>query len=168
MHLSTATLLAALATAVSAAQNSRTFAVNHFYGNGPLTQGRMDPIVNPGVAAGHHHTIQGGSSFGLTVTDTQLQSSACTSSLIKNDKSNYWTPSLFFQDPKDGLFTPVPLFYMNVYYLYVSRTPFSGDALLNFPTASNQPTIRSRHSLKDFAWWLATFPSARLPRLAAS
>ena len=117
MLFTTATLLAALAMSASAGKSSRTFAVNHFYGKGPLTVGRMDPIVSPGVPSGHHHTIQGGSNFALTMTDTQLLSSTCTSSLVKNDKSNYWTPSLFFQDPKDGTFTPVPMFYMNVYYL---------------------------------------------------
>jgi hypothetical protein len=117
MLFTTATLLAALAMSASAAKNSRTFAVNHFYGNGPLTVGRMDPIVAPGGPSSHHHTIQGGSNFALTMTDTQLLSSKCTSSLVKNDMSNYWTPSLFFQDPKDGTFTPVPMFYMNVYYL---------------------------------------------------
>jgi hypothetical protein len=117
MFFTTATLLAVLATSASAAKAGRTFAVNHFYGKGPLTAGRMDPIISPGVPSGHHHTIQGGSNFALTMTDTQLLTSTCTSSLVKNDKSNYWTPSLFFQDPKDGSFTPVPMFYMNVYYL---------------------------------------------------
>jgi hypothetical protein len=117
MLFTTATLLAALATSASAAQAGRTFAVNHFYGKGPLTVGRADPIISPGVPSSHHHTIQGGSAFALSMTDDQLLSSTCTSSLVKNDKSNYWYPSLFFQDPTDGSFTPVPLFYMNVYYL---------------------------------------------------
>jgi hypothetical protein len=105
-----------MAMAVSA-KDKRTFAVNHFYGKGPLTVGCMDPIISPGVPSGHHHTIQGGSNFALTMTDTQLLSSTCTFFLVKIDKSNYWTSSLFFQDPNDGTFTPVPMFYMNVYYL---------------------------------------------------
>lgn len=117
MLFTTATLLATLAMSASAQKTGRTFAVNHFYGNGPLTVGRMDPIVSPGGPSGHHHTIQGGSNFALTMTDTQLLSSSCTSALVKNDNSNYWTPSLFFQDPQTGEFTPVPMFYMNVYYL---------------------------------------------------
>jgi hypothetical protein len=117
MLFTTATLLATMAMSASAAKSARTFAVNRFYGKAPLTTGRADPIVSPGVPSGHHHTIQGGSAFALTMTDNQLLSSACTSSLVKNDKSNYWYPSLFFQDPNDGSFTPVPLFYQNVYYL---------------------------------------------------
>jgi hypothetical protein len=82
----------------------------------------MDPIISPGGPSGHHHTIQGGSNFALTMTDTQLLSSRCTSALVKNDNSNYWTPSLFSQDPKDGSLTPVPIFYINVYYLCVFKT----------------------------------------------
>jgi hypothetical protein len=113
-----AALLAAL-FAFAAAKDSRTFAVNHFYGKGALTVGRMDPIVNPGVPSGHVHTIQGGSSFALTMNDTTALSSQCTSSLIKNDKSNYWVPQLYFQDPNTGVFSIVPLFYANIYYLYV-------------------------------------------------
>jgi hypothetical protein len=113
---------AAMAVSGVMAKDGRTFAVMHFYGNGPLTAGRMDPIISPGTASGHHHTIQGGSNFGISMTDTQLLTSSCTSARIKNDKSNYWTPSLFFQDPKDGTFTPVPMFYMNVYYLYAMNT----------------------------------------------
>ena len=31
--------------------------------------------------------------------------------------TRYWTPKLYFQDPTNGSFTDVPLFYMNVYYL---------------------------------------------------
>ncbi|QSZ29784.1 hypothetical protein DSL72_004301 [Monilinia vaccinii-corymbosi] len=109
---------AASATAYSA--NQRTFAVNHFYGQGPLLTARVDPIVNPGKPAGHVHTIQGGSAFAMTMEDnTALNDSNCTSSIVKNDKSNYWTPSLYFVDPKDPTnITAVPLFYMNVYYFF--------------------------------------------------
>lgn len=109
---STATLLAALMASVSAATTGRTFAVNHFYGVGPLTEGRMDPIVSPGVTSAHAHTIQGGSNFALTMSDTTLLDSTCTSSLIKNDKSVYWTPKMYFQDSTNGSFIEVPMFYM--------------------------------------------------------
>ncbi|RDW56584.1 hypothetical protein BP5796_13049 [Coleophoma crateriformis] len=113
-----ATVVLALATLGSAAKTSRTFAVNHFYGKGPLTMGRMDPIVNPGGPSGHVHAIQGGSNFALTMSDDVLLSSNCTSSLVKNDMSNYWTPSLYFQDPVTKELTNVEMFYMNVYYFF--------------------------------------------------
>ncbi|KAI9648319.1 hypothetical protein NHQ30_002952 [Ciborinia camelliae] len=112
---------AASATAYSATQ--RTFAVNHFYGTGPLLTARMDPIINPGTVGGHVHTIQGGSAFAETMGDTTALSSNCTSSLVKNDKSNYWTPSLYFVDPNDSTnITAVPMFYMNVYYFFEPTT----------------------------------------------
>ncbi|KAA8575343.1 hypothetical protein EYC84_004515 [Monilinia fructicola] len=113
---------AAYATAYSATE--RTFAVNHFYGTGPLLTSRVDPIVDPGKPSGHVHTIQGGSAFAMTMGDTTaLDDSNCTSSLVKNDKSNYWTPSLYFVDPKDPTnITAVPLFYMNVYYFFEPTT----------------------------------------------
>ena len=110
--------MALFATSASAySSTERTFAVNHFYGVGPLVEGRMDPIVDPGEASTHVHTVQGGSAFALTMEDTTaLDDSNCTSSLVKNDKSNYWTPKLYFQYP-NGTLHDVELFYMNVYYL---------------------------------------------------
>lgn len=125
MHFTTtiAAAVLAFAASVSADANGRTFAVNHFYGKGPLTMGRVDPIISPGGPSGHVHAIQGGNAFGVTMSDTQaLDQSTCTSSLIKNDKSNYWTPSLWFQDPVTKKLEPVEMFYMNVYYLYVNRS----------------------------------------------
>jgi hypothetical protein len=121
MHFTAASLLAIYAASASAyTPTQRSFAVNHFYGKGNLVTGRMDPIVNPGVASGHVHAVQGGNKFALTMTDTQAMDSTCTSSRVKNDKSNYWTPSLYFVDPKTGSIESVEMFYMNVYYLYVT------------------------------------------------
>lgn len=116
LSFTTGAILAIFALSV-AAKDSRTFAVNHFYGDGFLVSGRMDPIVSPGKTSSHVHAIQGGSNFAETMSDTTLLDSTCTSSLIKNDKSVYWTPSVYFQDPVNGSFISVPTFYMNVYYL---------------------------------------------------
>ena len=118
MHFSKISALSALAsTAAAYSATERTFAVNHFYGKGALVEDRLDPIINPGVPSGHLYTIQGGNNFAINMTDNQALESTCTSSLVKNDKSNYWTPSLFFKDPKTGGLEKVELFYMNVYYL---------------------------------------------------
>lgn len=117
MSLFTNAALLALATSVSAyTATDRTFAVNHFYGTGPLTEGRMDPIVSPGIPSSHVHAVQGGSNFAMTMGQETALSSNCTSSLIKNDLSNYWTPSLYFH-ASNGSFISVPMFYMNAYYL---------------------------------------------------
>ncbi|GAA5883643.1 hypothetical protein JCM3774_005991 [Rhodotorula dairenensis] len=58
---------------------------------------RADPIVTPGRVAPHVHNIVGGSNFNLDVTFDSLRQSECTSCLIKQDLSNYWTPQLYFQ-----------------------------------------------------------------------
>jgi hypothetical protein len=117
-------VLATLLAVAAAAKDGRTFAVAHFYGQEPLTIGRMDPIIAPGVASGHVHLVQGRSGFALRMTDTSALDSNCTTAFVKNDKSNYWVPSLYFQDPKTGQFESAELFYMNIYYLYVSRLIF--------------------------------------------
>jgi hypothetical protein len=76
MRLSNPTLLIALVTSASAySAHDGSFTVNHFYGNGPLVMGRMDPIVSPGGPSGHVHAVQGGNAFALTMTDEQLLNS---------------------------------------------------------------------------------------------
>ncbi|KAH8598152.1 hypothetical protein B0O99DRAFT_55550 [Bisporella sp. PMI_857] len=114
-----AAILAFANAAVAYSSTKRTFAVNHFYGKGPLVEGAMDPIVNPGTRAGHVHTIQGGNAFSINLSspDQLLKQSTCTSSLVKNDLSAYWAPKLYFR-AKDGTFKDVELFYMNVYYFF--------------------------------------------------
>lgn len=78
---------------------------------------RLDPIVNPGALSGHVHTVMGASNFNANSTGEELRKSKCTTALIKGDMSAYWFPRLYFEDPKDGHFEPVEMFYMNVYYL---------------------------------------------------
>jgi hypothetical protein len=149
-HKTIIAMIAGLSTTIQA-KESRTFAVNHFYGKGALVTGRMDPITNPGVAASHVHTIQGGSNFNLTMTDDALPSSNCTSSRVDADKSNYWTPSLYFQ-ASNGSFLSVPMFYMNVYYFFEATDdeikPFpvglrmlSGDKDLRTPPAGGASNV---------------------------
>ncbi|KAG4427045.1 hypothetical protein IFR05_017472, partial [Cadophora sp. M221] len=54
------------------------------------------------------------------MSDTQALQSTCTSAKLKNDKSNYWVPALYFQNPTNGKVEAVELFYMNVYYFFDS------------------------------------------------
>jgi hypothetical protein len=109
-------ILAAL-VATAAAKDGRTFAVLRFKGKGPLTEGRADPIVNPGGPSTHVHTVQGGSGFSNSATGQSMMASTCSNANIKGDNSAYWMPKLYFHDKAAGTFEPVPLFYMNVYYL---------------------------------------------------
>jgi hypothetical protein len=116
MHFTNAIALAILAATAEAIKGKNTFAVLRFRGK-DLTNGRMDPIVSPGKAAGHVHSIQGGNAFALTMDDDTPLKSTCTSAMINKDFSNYWTPSLYFKDPKTGALESVEMFYQNVYYL---------------------------------------------------
>ena len=116
MHFTKAIALAILTASAEAAKGENTFAVLRFRGK-DLTNGRMDPIINPGQPSGHVHVIQGGNAFALTMNDDTPFKSTCTSAMINKDFSNYWTPSLYFKDPKTGELESVEMFYQNVYYL---------------------------------------------------
>jgi hypothetical protein len=91
--------------------------------------GRVDPIVNPGVVSSHVHTVMGANKFGVTANGQSMRESTCTTALIKEDLSAYWFPSLYFQDPKDGHFEPVEMFYFNTYYFFEA----SNDPIKAFP-----------------------------------
>ncbi|TFK98187.1 hypothetical protein BDV98DRAFT_512546 [Pterulicium gracile] len=77
-----------------------------------ITTERIDPIVNPGVIAGHVHSgmftadiIVGGSNFRFSSTTKFLRESQCTSVPIVEVSiySNYWYPHLYFH-AADGTF----------------------------------------------------------------
>ncbi|KAI0245872.1 hypothetical protein BJV78DRAFT_1287032 [Lactifluus subvellereus] len=70
---------------------------------GPVLNARVDPIVSPGIASGHAHTIMGSDAIGLTTTFDDLRNSDCTTCKVKDDKSAYWVPELFYQY-KNGSF----------------------------------------------------------------
>ncbi|EEB96044.1 hypothetical protein MPER_04889, partial [Moniliophthora perniciosa FA553] len=54
----------------------------------------------------HVHQVVGGNSFDFEMTaDHDLQASTCSTCSIKENKSNYWTPNLYFQSPKNGRFS---------------------------------------------------------------
>lgn len=115
MKFSRSAALAALAGA-AAAKDERTFAVLRFT-NKQLVQGRMDPIVSPGVTSSHVHTVMGASNFGKSSTGETIVDSQCTNALVKGDMSNYWFPSVYFHDEEADTFEPVEVFYVNAYYL---------------------------------------------------
>ncbi|KAK7733959.1 hypothetical protein SLS53_008111 [Cytospora paraplurivora] len=107
-------LLTALAATAHAARDARTFAVLRFYGDGPLTEGRVDPIISPGETSSHVHTIMGGSNMGVSATGETMLASGCSNALVEGDNSGYWVPKLYFHDRGAGTLEPVDLFYMNV------------------------------------------------------
>ncbi|KAJ7284380.1 hypothetical protein C8J57DRAFT_1288258 [Mycena rebaudengoi] len=124
-----------------AAALSSTNAYFLFGMNNVLTVERMDPIVNPGKVAGHVHTIVGGSHFRVATNTSYLRQSECTTSPIKEDKSNYWAPSLYFQW-KNGSFTSVsgaPV----IYYLFSDKPGVTTAFPDDFRMLSGTPTLRS-------------------------
>ncbi|KAJ8128566.1 hypothetical protein O1611_g5067 [Lasiodiplodia mahajangana] len=89
---------------------------------------RIDPIVDFGKISGHAHTVQGSSAFGMSATYDDLVNGDCTSCAVKQDKSAYWTPSMYFLDSDTGEFSPVPqVGGMLAYYL------LRGDNVTAFP-----------------------------------
>ncbi|KAK3366513.1 hypothetical protein B0H63DRAFT_405492 [Podospora didyma] len=135
--------LAVFACLVVSMKEKSTFSVLHFYGNGPLTTCRADPIVYPGVPASHVHLIMGGSNFGLNTSGESLRQSRCTTARPKADLSAYWVPQLYFLDPASRALEAVKLYYMNVYYFF-ERT---NDNIKAFPMGlymvSGDPSLRS-------------------------
>ncbi|KAF2669402.1 WSC-domain-containing protein [Microthyrium microscopicum] len=91
--------------------------------------GRVDPVVQPGVASAHVHTVVGGNSMSnySEKDGLSLSNSACTSCVIQADKSAYWTPALYYEYP-NGTFMMVPHGGSIVYYLgrgnNATRVPF--------------------------------------------
>ncbi|KAI9367308.1 hypothetical protein BJX61DRAFT_317305 [Aspergillus egyptiacus] len=63
---------------------------------------RMDPLVNPGEPSYHVHTVHGSSGFGLTADMASLLGGDCTSCAVKQDKSAYWAPAMYFIDGESG------------------------------------------------------------------
>ncbi|KAL1732013.1 hypothetical protein EV714DRAFT_248189 [Schizophyllum commune] len=94
---------------------------------------RSDPLVNPDSVGQHLHQVVGGNSFDFNMPDGyDLQAkSTCSSCSILENKSNYWTPTLYYQSPVNGTFTRVrqrpgpitgsPNAGMVVYYIQVGN-----------------------------------------------
>lgn len=99
------TLISAAATVVTFA--TPTFAFWRMSCPGRILTERLDPIVAPGLASSHSHTISGGNGFNMNMNYNDTQSSTCSSCPIKQDLSNYWTPNLYYQ-MKNGSVQAVP------------------------------------------------------------
>ncbi|KAI0490552.1 hypothetical protein F4859DRAFT_12105 [Xylaria cf. heliscus] len=121
--------------------NSRTLATLAIIGMSPVTEAfwrmecrgstglaRIDPIVDFGVISGHAHTVHGSSGFGLSAKYDDLVNGDCTSCAVKQDKSAYWTPAMYFLDSATGEYSPVPqVGGMLAYYL------LRGDNVTAYP-----------------------------------
>ncbi|TFK33440.1 hypothetical protein BDQ12DRAFT_766806 [Crucibulum laeve] len=119
-----------------------------------ITTERIDPIVNPGAVSGHVHSVFGGSNFRFNTTTEKLRASLCTSIPIKEDKSIYWFPHLYFQW-SNGSFSSLTGGAV-IYYLFDNNpgatTAFPDD----FRMLSGSPTLRTYDST-SFAQQAVTF-----------
>ena len=91
------------------------------YTGGSLVLERVDPLLSPGVASNHVHSITGGDGFNANLDFAGTQASTCTTMPVTQDKSNYWMPTLYFHNK--GEFTRVPEAYnRKIYYKYGSSS----------------------------------------------
>ncbi|KAL2869543.1 DUF1996 domain-containing protein [Aspergillus lucknowensis] len=82
----------------------------------PLTIERSDPILFPGVAGSHTHTVIGGTGFSRDMSDDAAPNSQKTTCSIEMDHSNYWQPTLYHKG-SDGQFEVIPFDGSAAYYL---------------------------------------------------
>lgn len=98
----------------------------------PLSTQRLDPIVTPGEVAPHLHDIVGGNAFAPHMDYNTTQESTCTSCMVSKDKSNYWVPSLFYNN--GGSFEPVAQHgSASLYYLNEKTRLGSGEKMEALP-----------------------------------
>ncbi|KAI4260058.1 MAG: hypothetical protein L6R42_004231 [Xanthoria sp. 1 TBL-2021] len=74
---------------------------------GSIGLARIDPLMDFDGLSGHVHALKGGSAFSAKSTADDLLKSKCTSCGVKQDKSAYWAPPLYFEGD-DGTLTVVP------------------------------------------------------------
>jgi len=82
----------------------------------PLTIQRSDPIVSPGIASAHVHSVIGGNAFSRSMVAANAANLANSTTCDKSlDHSNYWVPQLYHQK-SDNTFEMVHWKGSAVYY----------------------------------------------------
>ncbi|OBT76836.1 hypothetical protein VF21_04798 [Pseudogymnoascus sp. 05NY08] len=84
---------------------------------------RLDPLVNPGVASAHAHTIFGSSGFTATSGSDELIAGDCTSCAVTEDKSAYWTPPMYFKNAATGQYKLVTQVGGMLSYYFLNYAP---------------------------------------------
>lgn len=97
----------------------------------PITLARLDPIINYGLISPHIHTIMGASGFNSRSDPTTIRKSVCSTCSVKEDNSNYWIASLFYQHVNGTLESVTQTGGMLVYYL--QRPGFDGEKIFAPP-----------------------------------
>ncbi|KAL5350457.1 hypothetical protein ACLOAV_004025 [Pseudogymnoascus australis] len=119
---------------------------------------RLDPLVNPGVASTHAHTIFGSSGFTESSGSDELLAGDCTSCAVTEDKSAYWTPPMYFKDAATGQYKIVDQVGGMLSYYFLNYAPgetkitafphgmemIAGDTnLRNFSVAESDPSSQT-------------------------
>ncbi|KAH9959194.1 hypothetical protein BC827DRAFT_1301881 [Russula dissimulans] len=133
----------------------------------PVLDARVDPIVNPGKASGHTHTIMGSGAIGFSTTFADLRNSDCTTCKVKDDKSAYWIPELYYQY-KNESFQAVSHGGMLVYYL---QRGAANETVQAFPDGlrvlAGNPFLRSYTDTPEaeaISWNCINFNAAPVPQ----
>ncbi|KAF8683223.1 hypothetical protein RhiXN_11363 [Rhizoctonia solani] len=72
-----------------------------------LSYTRVDPMTNPGGVGPHVHNIVGASIFSPdSGSPDVLQQAKCSSTMIQDDKSNYWSPLVYYNHG-NGSYSPM-------------------------------------------------------------
>lgn len=130
----TSYFLAAVAALSSAAQARWIF---YDYNGNMLSYGRLDPIIAPGEVSAHVHMFQGANAVQTTYDyDTIREESTCSTIIVQEDMSNYWTPAMYYWDGKDN-FTLIRgdfhIYYLNDHKSYDPNSSNGIDNRTAFP-----------------------------------
>ncbi|CAE6508119.1 unnamed protein product [Rhizoctonia solani] len=68
---------------------------------------RVDPLMTPGAVGPHVHNVVGASNFGPdSGSPDVLQQAKCSSTMVQDDKSIYWSPLLYYNHG-NGSYSPM-------------------------------------------------------------
>ncbi|KAK4649982.1 hypothetical protein QC762_703450 [Podospora pseudocomata] len=137
------------------------------FGCSTLTIERLDPVVEPGNnPSAHVHQVVGGNAFNATV-DTSVDvgnRATCTTCIFSEDKSNYWTATLYFR-ARNGSYHKVPqypnaVFHdgqvggMTIYYTQQDFWDNGNQKITSFPPGFRMtvgsPTTETREQAQQY------------------
>ena len=118
------------------------------YTGGYLVTERVDPLLSPGVASNHVHSITGGNGFKAEMTFEDTQASTCTTAQVTQDKTAYWMPVLYFHN--GGKYYKVPeANNRKIYYKYGNGDCSADTSRSEFPQGfrmmTGSPTQREQN-----------------------
>jgi hypothetical protein len=96
---------------------------------------RLDPIISPGKVSSHVHRIHGSAYFSpnLMSAGNAQRLANCSTTVVQDDKSSYWTPQLYHRF-MNGSLAAVPVAQHSLYYF--QKAPI-GETIYPFPDNYN-------------------------------